>query len=81
MAYPFGNHPTLGEYIVWAQEQGCQSLSGYTKGYDTSTTIRAPNGRRVIVADMQQDEKLTPTKVGYLDKRLGLDSPFSKLPE
>lgn len=43
------------------------------------TLITAPSGRYVIIADIAQDERLVPTMVAYLDRRLGLDSPFAKI--
>jgi hypothetical protein len=55
-----------------------------TTDYDdvvvTYTVITAPSGKFVVVPDVEQDERLTPTMVGYLDRRLGLDSKWPKLP-
>ena len=28
MAFPFGGHPTFGEYLAWARERGCVVHSG-----------------------------------------------------
>ena len=82
MAFPFGNHPTLHEYIGWANQQGCTTKSG-VMGVDgkmvTYHLIVAPNGRHLIVSGPSMSERLLPRTVAYYDRRLGLDSPFSKL--
>jgi hypothetical protein len=45
----------------------------------TVTRIVAPSGRRAIVAGIEQQERLSPRMVGYLDRRLGIESPFAKI--
>jgi hypothetical protein len=81
MAAPFGNHPTLFEYIAWCNSQGCTTQSGMV--YDGETTVtsqilKAPNGRHVIVSGIAMGERLLPTQVAYLDRRLGLVSPYGR---
>jgi len=41
------------------------------------TRVTAPSGQHVIVADIEQDERLVPTMIAHLDRRLGLSSPFA----
>ncbi len=41
------------------------------------TRIVSPNGHHVIVAGVGQDERLVPTHVAYLDRRLSMKSPWS----
>lgn len=80
MSHPFGGHPTLGRYIQWAQQQGCDFRSG-VYGTDSISRIVAPDGSKsVVIARMPQSEVLSPSTVAYYDRRLGLDSPFSKTP-
>ena len=86
MAFPFGGHPTLGAYIAWAvKEQGCSVQSGYSTGPDgkahSLTKIQAPSGKRVIIVGLKHSERLEPTKVAYLDRRLGVRSPYFSMPE
>jgi len=84
-AMPFGGHPKFSEYCTWAaQEESCAVKSGYATAPDgaviTQTIITAPSGKHVIVPDVDQDERLLPTMIGYLDRRLGLNSKWFKLP-
>ena len=82
---PFGGHPTFSEYCTWAaQDENCIVSTGYATAPSgaviTQTIITAPSGKFVIVPDLAQDERLVPTMVGYLDRRLGLNSKWFKLP-
>lgn len=75
MAFPFGGHPNLATYIVWLQEnhQGA-AQSGY--GIESLTKLSLPNGRSVVVVGVGQAEFLAPSMVAYLDRRLGVKSPW-----
>jgi hypothetical protein len=81
MAFHFGGHPTLSQYLGWAQTENCT----ITSGVDTRTSIglikiTAPSGNWAIVSGVQLSEFLMPTMIGYLDRRLGLISPWFGLP-
>jgi hypothetical protein len=81
-AYPFGGHPTFSTYLTWAaQKAACKVQTGYkiakTGEALSMTRITAPNGKHVIVIDFGQDERLVPTFIAYLDRRLGLTSPWA----
>ena len=82
-AYPFGGHPTLAQYIAWARTQGCKAQSGVMSEDDgtmvTVTKIVAPSGRWVVASE-GQTERLDPSSLSRLDRRLGLKSPFSGVP-
>jgi hypothetical protein len=85
MAAPFGGHPTFGDYLRWALEQGCAVRSGYAVGpggqTHSQTIIVSPDESRwVIEAGTDQDEFLTPTTIARLDRRLGVKSPWFSLP-
>ena len=41
------------------------------------TRITAPSGKHVIIVDYEQEERLLPTFVAHLDRRLGLTSPWA----
>jgi hypothetical protein len=84
MAAPFGGHPKLGNYIAWANAQGCETKSGYIDSGDgkmmVTRTIYAPCGQRYApIIDMSENDRLPPSLVRMFDDRLGLDSPFAKL--
>lgn len=82
MAAPFGGHPRLIEYLGWCSAQGCTNSSGYTTKSGKTITyqvISCENGKHVVVSGINNNEYLMPTMVAYLDRRLGLDSPFAKI--
>jgi len=81
MAFPFGGHPTFAKYLVWARDtHDFAAQTGVAKDSSgkpyTVTKIFKPGGPSVIVPGVGQNEYLTPSMVGYLDRRLGLKSPW-----
>ena len=83
MSYPFGGHPRLSEYIHWAMtEHGCLHTSGFRKVDGRMEQFQliecAETGKHVFVFE-SQNEYIVPSTVSYLDRRLGLVSPFAKL--
>jgi hypothetical protein len=54
--------------------------SGYStdqKGKSHALTrLSLPSGKSVVVVGMSQAEFLAPSMVGYLDRRLGVKSPW-----
>jgi hypothetical protein len=84
VAFPFGGHPSFAQYIQWAVEQEkCEVRSGIVndeKGRPHSVTqIIAPSKKWVTVVGTQHSEYLVPTMIAYLDRRLGIKSPFFSL--
>lgn len=83
-AAPFGGHPTFGQYLAWAQSEGCEIKSGIAynrkKRAHSVTIIVAPSGRRVVEIGVQVGDFLTPTGLSRLDRRLGIKSPYFSLP-
>lgn len=80
MSYPFGGHPRLAEYLAWAgTDHGCTNSSGFRKvdgRMETFVLIKNPNNKKHVFAYQAQTEYLTPSTVSYLDRRLGIESPF-----
>ena len=82
MSAPFGGHPQLVEYIGWCNQQGCTTTSGFKRREGVLVTyhvITSKDGSYVVVAGISNNERLMPTQVAYLDRRLKLNSPFSKI--
>lgn len=84
MSAPFGGHPTLGQYLVWATSAGCTVEQGIVLDPDSgkpysNTRITAPSGKWVHVVGTQHGEYLVPTMIAHFDGRLGLKSPFFSL--
>lgn len=81
-AHPFGgSFPTFAQYCTWAAQSGCSIRTGYQvidDGEAIAITIieSAANGTHAIEADLGQDERLVPSVVASLDRRLGLTSPW-----
>jgi hypothetical protein len=79
-AFPFGGHPTLDEYVAWAREHGCKSSSGILSDEDgrvhSLTRIVSRAGNWVTVTGLKGTDRLVPTMIGYLDRRLGMRSPW-----
>jgi hypothetical protein len=82
VAYPFGNHPTLKSYVEWCSSQRCTMHSALVRIDEKMVTchrlVNPANGRHVVIAGKMTDI-LVPTMVAWLDRRLGLSSPFSKV--
>ena len=81
MAFPFGGHPNLATYIVWLKEtHKGTAQSGYStdaKGQSLALTkLSLPTGTSVVVVGVSQSENLAPSVIGYLDRRLGVTSPW-----
>lgn len=81
MSMPFDGHPRLGDYMAWAQKQGCTASSGYTQTADGHverlTRIVTSDGKRwVIEVGTDQREFLNSTTIARFDRRLALKSPW-----
>lgn len=78
MSFPFGGHPTLGQYMAAARDAGFVCESGVI-GTVAVVYITSPNG--YVFLPMGQKELLAPSMVDYLDRRLDWDSPFDGAPK
>ena len=73
-------YPSLGKYIRVAEANGCKVEFGHN-GKNTFVQIHKPDGSDfVIVPDADQGQLLPPDMVSYLDRRLGISTPFGKDP-
>ena len=80
MTSPFGPSPKLRQYCDWARiEEGCDVKEGIQSAKSV-IRITAPSGRHVSQVGVPDDEPLCHQTVAYLDRRLGLNSPFPKTP-
>lgn len=81
MAFPFGGHPRLADYIGQARKDHQATAESGTaadrsgKAHAVSK-IKVPSGKSVVVVGISQTEHLLPSMVGYLDRRLGITSPW-----
>jgi len=76
--------PTLGAYMRWLESIGGKYRSGMQadqqRGMVPVTKLIGPDGRHVIVPGNDQSEVLSTYYVEYLDRRLGVLSPFRSVP-
>lgn len=82
MSVPFGGHPRLRDFVEWATRDGGCTGQVKTRAHSQtgqpyqSLELTAPSGAQVALADPDLDERLAPSQVTYLNRRLGLKSPF-----
>lgn len=81
MAYPFGGHPTLGQFMVWARDEHgftCQSGTAPDRYGRQHPAVRIfkQGGPSAIVVGLSQSDFLMPTMIGYLERRLGVVSDW-----
>lgn len=72
--------PTVAEYLAFVTQHGCKVDYGTASNFNRVVRITAPSGRHVVIYALMDDQQLTPSVVSHFDRRLGLDSPFLKLP-
>lgn len=85
MSYPFGGHPTLERFIEWACQHGC-TLENKVRSRSSGEAyelmiIRNGDGARVVIAKPDMAERLAPSQVAYLQRRLAIKTPFASTPE
>ena len=82
MAFPFGGHPRLADYIGQARKdhgaiaQSGSASDGTGKSHEVTKISIPATGKSVVVVGTRQTEYLAPSTIGYLDRRLGIDSPW-----
>ncbi len=85
MSAPWGGHPTLDRFVEWAKENGCTVDSKVrtdpTGRAFTSLEMVGPHGGRVAMIVSNMDERLVPSQVAYLQRRLAVKAPFAAMPE
>jgi hypothetical protein len=79
-AFPFGGHPTFGQYIAWAVHHGCTVKSGVIlvegQPYCVTRIFDRAGKNWVTEIGTEQKDLFVPTTIGRFDRRLGLKSPF-----
>lgn len=80
MAGPFEQRPTFGEFIQWAENQGCQIKYGHA-GVMRFVEIKTPQGRTARVPGVLDTHRINPTFTSWLHRALGMKSPWAGAPE
>lgn len=80
MAYPFGGHPTLGEYLAWVRSVDCAvhektlTINGEPMRV---VQIKSPDSTRwVTEVGTADSDYLLPSTIHRLDRRLRIRSPY-----
>ena len=84
MSFPFGPHPTVEQFIEFAQSVGCAVSTAFQQEDGPPIQvieISNPNNGRVCIVDMDLKERLAPSMVTYFQRRLGIKSGFPSAPE
>lgn len=85
MSFPFGGHPTLKQFLSFAQEHGCTAKLVTRTARDGHAyqvlEIRSNKGGNAVLVEPDETEHLTPSTVTYLQRRLGIKTPFSAMPD
>jgi hypothetical protein len=80
VAFPFGGHPTFGQYVAWAVQQGCIVTGGMIsiRGQSHNVTRIFDRTKKKWVTEIgtNPSDPFVPTTIGRLDRRLGMKSPF-----
>jgi len=74
-------HPQSGAYIDWFRtNHNGTARSGYAVDHTGAshllTRLSLPSGKSVVVVGVNQNDYLAPSMVGYLVRRLGVESPW-----
>lgn len=72
---------TLGQYMLWLREQGGSCKTGIgadeIRGMVPVIKLIGPDGKlSIVLGHDNQSEELSILMVDYLDRRLGVKSPF-----
>jgi hypothetical protein len=85
MAFPFGQLPTLREFLDAAIAQGCQVVEVLgvvgPQGPIAARCLIGPPGNRIPypLPGMADDERMTPTLIGSIERTLGISTGFPSI--
>lgn len=72
---------TLGGYMRWLRDNGGECKTGHGAdpeiGWVPKVRLISKEGRTAVVVNVKQEEALSPAMIAYLDRRLGVLSPFA----
>jgi hypothetical protein len=86
-AAPFGGYPRLGSFVAWLEEAVRCKVEIKVRSHSVtgrpyrSLEITAPGGASVAVPNPDMNEPLAPSMVTYLERRLGVQTPFPGEPQ
>ena len=85
MAFPFGGHPKLADFLEVAKQQKCEwELTTRTSRDKRSygvLVIRNEAGARLVIVNPDFEERLAPSVVSNYQRRLGISTRFASMPE
>jgi hypothetical protein len=69
--------PTLGQYLEWAEQQGCLVEHSERFGTPMVKITASDKSRSIIEFGMKLEEGMLPTQVWHYDRNLKVQSPWS----
>ncbi len=75
MAAPFGRAPTFAQYLSWLVECGGGHRNVIVDG-EAAIDLTTAEGQMTTIVGIEADERLAPTMIAYLDRRLAVTSPW-----
>lgn len=85
MSHPFGGHPTLQSFVEWVTDNGCtvevKVRARKRDGLPYRVLEVTSETSRVAIVDPNMNERLAPSEIAYLQRRLGIKTPFAATPE
>jgi hypothetical protein len=82
MAFPFGQLPTLREFLDAAIAQGCEEIEvagviGPNGPIDARCLVGPPPARIPYpLPGMDDDDRMTPSLIGSIERTLGIQTGF-----
>jgi hypothetical protein len=82
MAFPWGQLPTLGQFVDRAKTLGCRELSVIVNGPSgpiTSRILVGPSGKPIPLPIISSGARLTPLQVGALERQLSISTGYPSI--
>lgn len=85
MAFPFGQLPTLREFLEAAVAHGCEvirvpGIIGPNGPIDARCLVGPPPSRIPYpLPSIEDDDRLTPTLIGSIERTLGISTGFPSI--
>lgn len=76
MSFPFGDHPQFGHFKQWCRENDIEVRDGVmsVEGRSIKVTTFISGVTVVAVSHILDREYITPTQLGALERRLGVNT-------
>ena len=84
MPFPWGRMPTLRQFLDTAKALGCKEISVLLFDQDgepvSCRCLVGPNGLPYPLLGKRDDDMMTPTEIGSVERTLGIQTGFPSVP-